>query len=156
VSRTIRRPLFGRTPYHRVKDYGHVFHTADLIRLRHPPRLKDQNSGHWEVERGKWIYTSQPSQWGSWYSRDRWVKCDDEDSYERDVWRPNPDFDEEESDTYLYWLRIHKEIYRNGSCRRQRVHAARKWKRIHSRRHRRECDRIVRERVAEYWKGDAG
>jgi hypothetical protein len=167
VSRTVRRVLFGRTKG--CRSGGARFDTQDLNILKHPPRLMDQNRGHWEMQWGRMVYapgyeygTRIYSYWeqrghyktpSKEYYRGDYVSMSDE--YQSKRWIPNPDFDEDEYDYYYAWWNIHSHVYRNASVVRKQINSRRDDKRVNTRSDRNKGKRESRHLLREYEIGDS-
>ena len=66
-------------------------------------------------------------------------------------WVPNPEFDSDAHDEYKNWLRVHSEVYRNGSCRRQRMHGVALSKKIDHRQKRARAKQSLHKELREYY-----
>jgi hypothetical protein len=152
------------------------FNRLDYNILKNTPKLKDQNRGQWSRQfvykkyleqkyHWPWVYIpadeeeflrdqarfGQPCDFGTKYDAPMYEKWEEPSDYHTvDIWIPNPDFDEKDHDEYQKWLRIHNEVYRNGSCRRQRMHGVALSKKIDHRQKRAQGKCLLRKELQEY------
>ena len=64
---------------------------------------------------------------------------------------PNPEFNADEYEAFFDWRAIHKYVYRNKTCRRQRMNAVRHAKRAASRDQRIQSERLIRSELAAFY-----
>ncbi len=168
MSRTIRRLPIGRR--YTVKDYRHRYSVLDYNVLRHRPpvcieparKWVMQEVTHYPTER-KFFESYEAFERHGGYSRfafyDTTFSFGSEGLF---ATRTLPSYTSivpvkvyhhrsEAHWAYDRWLRVHHEVHRNGSCRRQRINGVRKSKEIDRRQRRSRDKAFARREIHEYF-----
>jgi hypothetical protein len=71
---------------------------------------------------------------------------------EEKYWVSNPDYNSELQHERWKWLAVHHEVYRNGTCRRQRINGTRRTKQLLRRERRLESQRVLARELDDYYR----